>query len=129
MFTKEQKDRTNLGVIRDLGEAFNRCDLDAIMELFADDAVYQNFEGPAPAGACYAGKAAIREIFQRQIDALPDRHFADYIAIADGDAGALEYTLVVPGDPERRIKLCDFFEFKSGKVVRKSTWMKAVQWT
>ena len=45
--------------LKAIADAFNRHDLDAIMEFFADDAVFESPRGPDPWGRRFEGKAAI----------------------------------------------------------------------
>lgn len=115
----------NLQVITSMAEAFNRRDLDAIVALFVPDAVYEDFRGAAPSGDRYTGVAMLHRVFAEQF-AASQYSFSDHIAIVSGNHGALEYTITVSGDGERQARLCDFFEFRDGRVARKSTWMKAI---
>jgi len=118
---------SNVALMKKLGAAFNDKNLDEIMSYFADDAIYESYEGGAPSGDVYRGKAAIRSIFAAQFSAIPDRRFESLLPIAQGDHGAMEYAIVIPGTPELRAMLCDFFEFAQGKVRRKSTWLKLIK--
>jgi len=124
--TDEETTQTNLDVIEKMGNGFNDKDLDVIMSLFTEDAVFEDHAGDAPTGNRHVGLDAIRGVFADMIANYPGYYFKDHIPVVSGDVGALEYTIVVPGENEIRAKLCDFFEFDGGLVTRKSTWVKAV---
>jgi ketosteroid isomerase-like protein len=109
-------------------DAFNAHDLDAIMEFFTEDCVFDAPRGPAPGGRRFVGKQEVREGFQARIDGIPDvvwdgaRHFAD------GDRGASEWTIrgtQADGEPIE-VRGCDLFEFRDGKVSRKDSFWKIV---
>ena len=124
--TRTPLEAANLEVMRKMGEAFNRRNLDEIMPLFAVDAVYEDYMGVAPAGNRYSGIASIRSVFAQQFAENPNSYFEEFIPVASDRWGALEYTIVLSRTPELRCRLCDFFEFRDGKVVRKSTWVKQI---
>jgi uncharacterized protein (TIGR02246 family) len=64
-------------------EAFNRNDLDAVMAFFADDGVYDEFNGRRN-----TGKAAIRAAFEPQFTgAYGEMKFLDEDLFADAEAG------------------------------------------
>ena len=56
------------------GEAWNRQDLDAIMDLHTDDCVFTAFAAGAPLAK---GKEAVREAFAGYIAMMPDINFAE----------------------------------------------------
>jgi hypothetical protein len=53
--------------LKRLLDAFNRHDLDAIMEYFTEDAVFDMPHGPDPYGRQYIGKAAVSLDYQMSI--------------------------------------------------------------
>jgi ketosteroid isomerase-like protein len=60
-------------VLRQILDAFNRHDLDAIMAFFADDAVFESPRGPDPHGRRFEGKAAVREGLAARFIGIPRR--------------------------------------------------------
>ena len=68
------------------GEAWNRQDLDAIMDLHADDCVFvAHAAGSVPA----EGKEAVRDAFAGYIALLPDINFAERaLHVGEGLLGA-----------------------------------------
>jgi ketosteroid isomerase-like protein len=61
--------------LNQLLDAFNRHDLDAIMELFAEDATLAMPRGPHPWGQEFVGKAEVREGLAGRFKGLPDVHY------------------------------------------------------
>lgn len=104
--------------------AFNRNDLDTVMSFFANDAVYDEFNGKRN-----EGKAAIRAAFTPQFTgAFGDMKFLDEDLFIDADAGKVMAswccTLVVKGQPTSWRGL-DLLHFRGEKLVQKLTYAKA----
>ena len=93
------------------------------------------FVGYAPwAGALgealYAGKAAVREALATRFEGLPDVHYGDARHWVSGNMGVSEWTLTGTNlnDGARvRVRGCDHWEFRDGKVIRKDSYWKIVE--
>jgi uncharacterized protein (TIGR02246 family) len=104
-------------------DAFNREDLDAVMELFADDGIYDEFNGRRN-----VGKAAIRAAFVPQFTgAFGTMRFLDEDLFADAATGKVmaswRCTLSVHGQPTSWRGL-DLMHFADGKLMQKLTYAK-----
>lgn len=104
--------------------AFNRNDLDTVMSFFADDAVYDEFNGKRN-----EGKAAIRAAFTPQFTgAFGDMKFLDEDLFIDPDTGKVMASwrcmLAVKGQPTSWRGL-DLLHFRGEKLVQKLTYAKA----
>jgi uncharacterized protein (TIGR02246 family) len=104
-------------------EAFNRNDLDAVMAFFADDGVYDEFNGRRN-----VGKPAIRAAFTPQFTgAYGEMKFIDEDMFVDAEAGKVmaswRCTLSVKGEPTSWRGL-DLMHFKDDKLVQKLTYAK-----
>lgn len=104
--------------------AFNRNDLDAVMGFFADDGVYDEFNGQRN-----VGKAAIRAAFEPQFTGRwGEMKFLDEDLFADAEAGKVmaswRCTLLMKGEPTSWRGL-DLLHFRDGKLVQKLTYAKA----
>jgi uncharacterized protein (TIGR02246 family) len=104
--------------------AFNRNDLDTVMSFFADDAVYDEFNGKRN-----EGKAAIRAAFTPQFTgAFGDMKFLDEDLFIDPEVGKVmaswRCTLSVKGQPTAWRGL-DLLHFRGEKLVQKLTYAKA----
>jgi len=105
-------------------EAFNCNDLDAVMSFFADDAIYDEFNGTRN-----EGKTAIRSAFTPQFTgAFGKMQFLDEDLFIDADTGKVmaswRCTLEVKGRPTSWRGL-DLLHFKGDKLVQKLTYAKA----
>jgi steroid delta-isomerase-like uncharacterized protein len=69
-------------------ERYNAGDLDAVMELYAEDAVQGMPDG------IFEGREAIRERLARELEAIPDVTHTVVSYIEQGDAFADEWTFV-----------------------------------
>ncbi|MGH7931987.1 MAG: nuclear transport factor 2 family protein [Candidatus Binataceae bacterium] len=105
-------------------DAFNRNDLVTVMEFFAADGVYDEFNGRRN-----VGKAAIRAAFEPQFTgAFGKMQFLDEDLFADAESGKVmaswRCTLTVKGKPTSWRGL-DLLHFAGDKLVRKLTYAKA----
>ncbi len=116
-------------LLKDVLDAFNAHDLDAIMSFFAEDCVLEMPRGPAPGGRRLVGKRDVREGLRSRLDGIPDVHYGDDRHWACGDRGVSEWTLRGTwrtGEPIE-VRGCDLFEFADGKIRRKDSFWKIVE--
>ena len=115
-----------LHLIQDVTAAFDRHDLDAIMALFADDAVFESPRGSDPWGHRFVGKDEIREAFASRFSGIPDVRYTGDEHFVDGDRGATEWTLSGTTTSGERIEVrgCDLWTFRDGKIVKKDSFWK-----
>jgi ketosteroid isomerase-like protein len=122
-----EKER-NRQTIQGLVNGFATQDIEGIMALFADDAVYCDILGKGPRGDEYHGKAAIRQAILRQFD-LSGRHtFIDAKIMVECDVAFASWTMLI-GDPAGpravRFEGIDEFAFDlDGRVTLKKAWLK-----
>lgn len=111
--------------------AFNRHDLDAIMEYFSEDCTFDFPRGPEYYGQRFIGKAAVREGLAGRFKGIPDVHYGDdrHWISSDGSQGVSEWTLTGTSTAGIKIKVrgCDLWEFRNGKVTRKDSYWKIVE--
>lgn len=112
-------------------DAFNRHDLDAIMEFFSEDCSFDFPRGPEPWGQRFTGKAEVREALASRFKGIPDVHYGEdrhWIA-SDGSKGVSEWTLTGTNTSGISVKVrgCDLWEFRDGKVIRKDSYWKIVE--
>jgi steroid delta-isomerase-like uncharacterized protein len=107
-------------------ELYNAGDLDACIELYADDAVQLMHDG------VFAGPAAIRARLGKDLDAFPDAKYVVESFVEDGDRFADEWTFTGTNDGPLRlpdgtvvpatgmpvaIKGMELVEVRDGKIV------------
>jgi len=129
--TNLQEKTVTVETLKQILEAFNRHDIDAIMEFFSDKCSFDFPRGTEPRGQRFIGKAQIREALAGRFKGIPDVHYGEDIhwISAEGDRGLSEWTLT--GTTTSRVKLkvrgCDLWEFRNGKVIRKDSYWKIVE--
>ena len=116
-------------VLRQILDAFNRHDLDAIMEFFAEDAVFESPRGAEPRGTRFSGKDRVREGLAARFKGIPDVHYGDDIHWACGNRGVSEWTLTgtTTEGVTVNVRGCDLWEFRGGEIVRKNSFWKIVE--
>lgn len=117
------------GRLRSFLDAFNRHDLDAIMDAFTEDCVFDFPRGPEPWGRRATGKAAVRALLATRFSGIPDVHYGDDRHFVAGDRGVSEWLLTGTTTSGQRIAVrgCDLFEFRGDKIVRKDSYWKIVE--
>ena len=110
-------------------DAFNRHDLDAIMEFFAEDCVFFMPRGARPRGDRYAGKVEVRAGLAKRFQGIPDVHYGDDRHWAGENFGVSEWTLTGTMISGKKIEVrgLDFLEFVAGKVTRKDSFWKIIE--
>jgi len=78
---------------KDSWKAFNRHDLDSIMDYFAEDCVFYMPRGSAPRGDRYVGKNEVRAGLAKRFEGIPDVHYGADQHWVCGDFGVSEWTL------------------------------------
>lgn len=110
-------------------EAFNRHDLDAIMDYFAEDCVFYFPRGAAPRGDRYTGKAEVRAGLAKRFEGIPDVHYGEDTHWVCDDFGVSEWTLTGTRTSGEHIEVrgVDLLEFRDGKIIRKDSFWKIVE--
>jgi ketosteroid isomerase-like protein len=110
-------------------EAFNRHDLDAIMEFFAEDCSMDLPRGPSPWGTRLVGKEEVRAGCASRFAGLPDVHYGNDRHWVCGNMGFSEWTLTgtTPSGEHVEVAGADHLELRDGKIVRKNSFWKIVE--
>ena len=110
-------------------EAFNRHDLDAIMDYFADNCVFYMPRGAAPRGDRYVGKDQVRSGLATRFEGIPDVHYGDDTHWICDDFGVSEWTLTGTSTTGKHIEVrgVDLLEFKDEKITRKDSFWKILE--
>jgi len=123
------KQPATIQALKELVAAFNRHDLDAIMDFFAHDATLEMPRGPHPWGQRLVGNAQVREGLASRFKGLPDVHYGDDRHWVSGNMGFSEWTLTGTTQTGARLEVrgTDHYEFRDGKVIRKDSYWKLVE--
>jgi len=129
--TNKQKMTVTVDTLKQILAAFNRHDLDAIMEFFSDDCSFDFPRGKEPWGQRFIGKAQVREALAGRFKGIPDVHYGEdsHWISADSTMGVSEWTLTGTTTSGVRLKVrgCDLWEFRDGKITRKNSFWKIVE--
>ncbi len=106
-----------------IADAFNRHDVDVVMDFFADDGVMEMPRGPHPWGQRLEGKTKVREGIASRFAGLPDIHYGQDRHWVAGNMGFSEWTLTgtAPSGDRIEVRGCDHFEFRDGKIIKKDS--------
>jgi ketosteroid isomerase-like protein len=115
--------------LQDIADAFNRHDLDAIMSYFADDCVLEMPRGTEPWGSRLVGLDQVRQGLAGRFEGLPDVHYSDDRHWVCGDFGVSEWLLTgtTPAGERVKVRGCDHWTFREGKVIKKDSYWKIVE--
>ena len=85
--------------------------------------------GPDPWGRRFTGKAEVRKALASRFAGIPDVHYGDDQHWVAGDRGVSEWELTGTTPDGRRVRVrgCDLFQFRDGKIVRKDSYWKIVE--
>jgi ketosteroid isomerase-like protein len=115
--------------LKEILNAFNRHDLDAIMSYFAEECTFDLPRGPEPWGERYVGKDRVRAGLARRFEGIPDVHYDEDRHWVSGDRGVSEWTLTGTTRSGQRVHVCgcDLWEFREEAVVYKDPYWKIVE--
>lgn len=110
-------------------DAFNRHDLDAIMEYFAEDCVFYMPRGAKPRGDKYVGKDEVRAGLAKRFEGIPNVHYGEDQHWVGENFGVSEWTLTGTSVAGKQIEVrgVDLLEFAGDKVIRKDSFWKIVE--
>jgi steroid delta-isomerase-like uncharacterized protein len=120
-------DDRQVEILREVLEAFNRHDLEAIMSYFGEDAVFDTPRGPDPWGRRFVGKEDVRRGLAARFEGIPDVHYGDDDHFASGDRGMSEWTITgtTVGGVTVEVRGCDIWTFDAdGLITRKDSFWK-----
>lgn len=125
----EASKNVTVDTLKRILDAFNRHDLDSIMEFFSDDCSFDFPRGPEFYGQRYIGKTQVREALTSRFKGIPDVHYGEDEHWVAGDKGLSKWTLTGATSDGIPIQVngCDLWEFKDGKVIRKDSYWKIVE--
>jgi steroid delta-isomerase-like uncharacterized protein len=114
-------------ILRDVLDAFNRHDLDAIMSYFSEDCVFEAPRGPERWGRRFVGKEEVRRGLASRFEGIPDVRYDDADHFACGARGVSEWTITgttVEGSTVD-VRGCDIWAFNAdGLITRKDSFWK-----
>ena len=106
--------------------AFNAHDVPAIVQYFADDAIFYMASGPEPVGLTIRGKAAIARTLEKRFDRIPDLRWdgSEHHIIGNYAVSVWRVRGHEEGGTTVDVRGCDLWEFENGVIVSKDTYWK-----
>ena len=116
---------STIQVIERFNEAFNRHDVQAVMDLMTDDCVFENTY-PAPDGERFEGQDAVRRYWEEFFGSSPDSIFQleEMITLGDRCVVRWKYDWSNTDDQSGHIRGVDVFRVRNGKVAEKFSYVK-----
>ncbi len=117
-----------LRLLDDIGAAFARHDIDAMVSYFATDGEFVNAVGPDPHGTTYKGHQQIRSYFENLFETVEDVQWEKTdIRVIDEKAFAEWHRRATLKSGETQDWLgIDVYTFGDGQIVKKDTYIKVV---
>lgn len=114
----------SLAVVEKFNAAFNRHNVDEVMDLMTGDCIFEN-TNPAPDGARYEGAEAVRAFWENFFARNPDARFENEEIFVVGDRCVVRwiYRKSKDGKPWH-LRGVDVFKVVNGKVAEKLSYVK-----
>ncbi len=112
-------------LVIDFTEAFNREDIDAVMSYFADDAVYDEFNGTRNVGHS-AIRAALAPQFRGDFGTMRFHTEDMFLDVAAGKALIRWLLTLEEADRQGAWRGLDILHFSDGRLTEKHTYAKAL---
>ncbi|HVE48887.1 MAG TPA: nuclear transport factor 2 family protein [Casimicrobiaceae bacterium] len=118
--------RVSVEDLEAFADAWNRHDVDALMNFMTEDCVFEASAGPDVCGTRYVGPQAVRAGFAEVWATFPDAHWGNARHFVIGERGVSEWTFTGTRSDNTRIEVhgCDLFTFRDGKIARKNSYRK-----
>lgn len=109
----------------EFGGAWGRGDVARLMEMMAEDCIYQASAGPEP-GRTFRGREEVRRGFEIMLAHDAGSESREGRVFVAGDLGVAEWSYAYkrPDGTEVEIRGCDIFEFRGEKIFRKDAFRK-----
>lgn len=110
----------------DIIDAFNSGDADHISACFAEDAELSIPHGPDPWGFQIVGRKAIRELYARRLEDIPDLRWQREEVFACGERGVMIITLNgrTRSGGTLNYRGCAVCTFRDGKILTMDSYWK-----
>lgn len=116
--------QNTIAAVEHFNSAFNRHDLNAVMEAMTEDCVFEN-TSPAPDGTRLEGAVHVRAYWEKFFAANADAFFEAEEIFAAGDRCVVRwiYRKTKEGNPWH-LRGVDVFKVRNGKVAEKFAYVK-----
>ena len=114
-----------LSVVDRFNEAFNRHDVDGIMDPMSNDCVFES-TGPQPDGEWFTSQAAMRDLWNRFFASTPTSRFetGEIFAAVDWCVVRRVFNWTNDNGQPGHVRGVDLFKVRNGKVAEKLAYEK-----
>lgn len=116
-----------LALLQRFSAAWNRHDIDALMDCMDAECEFHAVAGPDMLGRSFIGRDTVRSGFALAWQACPDAAWLDGVHFVSGDRGVSETTFcgTRAADGKRiEARMVDVFTFRNGKIAVKNAFRK-----
>ena len=114
----------SIAAVTSFCEAFDRCDVDAVMALMTDDCIFES-TFPAPAGERHTGQATVRRYWEQFFAATLNPQFENEEMFATGDRVISRWRFSWgTADTGGHVRGVDVYRVREGKVAEKLAYVK-----
>ena len=119
-------DQVTIEFLQAFADAWNRHDVNALMEFMTHDGVYETSSGLDVYGTRYEGQKAVREGFASVWESFPDAQWLGARHFVVGSRGVSEWTFTGTNKDGQSVEVdgCDVFTFRDGKILVKNSYRK-----
>lgn len=112
--------------LQSFAEAFNRHDINAIMEHMTEDCVFEASAGPDADGQKFVGQTEVRKAFLEVFETFPDAKWSNARHFVSANRGFSEwiFTGTKKDGTKTEVTGCDLFSFENGKISIKNSYRK-----
>ena len=123
---QNSKNQMTTDLLAQFSAAWNRHDIDSLMNFMHQECIFQTAVGPDACGTRHEGIDAVRAAFESAWINVPDAQWLNDRHFVDGDFGVSEWTFVGTAADGSRIETdgVDIFTFKDGKIQMKNVFRK-----
>lgn len=119
-----------MALMKAFGKAFNRSDIDSILDCVTDDFVWRQASGPdAPDGKIVSGQKAVRAALAERDNAYRDMRFSDADVFMAGDdrvVGTFRATGKYASGAKLDVRGVDIYTLREGLIASKDSYWKIV---
>ena len=113
-------------LLEKVGKAFNDNDIDAVMECFAPDAIFDHASGSEAYGTRFQGHDALKKVFSCLFESVQSVSWKTIDERICGDKAFCEYMrrATFPNGERQEFLSFDILTFKDGLITHKNTYYK-----
>ena len=112
-------------VVINFNEAFNRHDIEGMMQLMSDDCIFEN-TNPAPNGTTYSGKETVTQFWQNFFRESPHAHIEIEEIFGMGKRCVMRWIYNWEDETGKKghVRGVDIFQVREGLITEKFSYVK-----